>query len=355
MVIFGAGASYDSSPTYPPGQGPPGSGAQHDDFYRPPLAKDLFANRPLFINALNHFSQCKTILYRLRDPEVIRGNVSVESLLQEIEREADTYPRGKQELAAVRCYLQRAIAECEIHWRSATQRITNYLSLLREIERTHNDDQPVCLVTFNYDTLLEDALYDLGQGIARMEDYTDRSRLFRVFKLHGSVNWGQQIDTRLPSGLNSTNPATVLQYLIETAAQLQVSDRFVLCPPADMGLVDRQPVFPAIAIPVQEKQVFQCPRQMVDDLRGLLPQISKIIMIGWRGMEEHFLRLLSENVRRRVFLSIVAGNRDEAEKIRININRSLVNVPPSSTAEHTGFTQFIRTRRAEQILRASVG
>ena len=41
MVIFGAGASYDSSPTYSIGMAPPGAGEQSRDnaYYRPPLAK----------------------------------------------------------------------------------------------------------------------------------------------------------------------------------------------------------------------------------------------------------------------------------------------------------------------------
>jgi hypothetical protein len=54
MVIFGAGASYDSSASYGIGAGPPGATGidAANEYYRLPLAKDLFANRPLFIEAI---------------------------------------------------------------------------------------------------------------------------------------------------------------------------------------------------------------------------------------------------------------------------------------------------------------
>jgi hypothetical protein len=352
MVIFGAGASFDSSPTYTPGIVPPGASPtdHHNDFNRPPLAKDLFANRPLFIDALEAFPQCKPIVPRLRAPAVISGQMSIETLLQEIEEEAKTYTRGTQELAAVRCYLQRAISQCEMNWRSTTRGITNYLTLLREIERTHRGDEPVCLVTFNYDTLLEAALEHLGLMVRSMEDYIDRLALFRVFKLHGSVNWAQEVLIQLPGNIYLDHPHLVLRHLIENAAGLPISNRFVLCDPGNMGVANGGPAFPAIAIPLEKKQSFQCPQHMIDQLTAALPHVTKILTIGWRASEAHFLELLKRDLKRGVFLSIVAGNQTEAENIRVRIHEVLLNNPPSSTAEPTGFTEFIRSRRAESIL-----
>jgi SIR2-like domain len=352
MVIFGAGASFDSSPTYTPGMVPPGATPtdQHNDFNRPPLAKDLFANRPLFIDALEAFPQCKTIVHRLRAPAVISGQMSIETLLQEIEEEAKTYARGPQELAAVRCYLQRAISQCEMNWRNTTRGITNYLALLREIERTHRGDEPVCLVTFNYDTLLEAALEQLGLMVRSMEDYIDRLALFRVFKLHGSINWAQEVFIQLPGNIHLDHPPLVLRHLIENAAGLPISNRFVLCDPGSMGVANGRPVFPAIAIPLEKKQGFQCPQDMVDRLTAVLPHVTKILVIGWRASEARFLDLLKRHLNRGVYLCVVAGNQAEAEKIKVRIHEVLLNNPPSSTSDHTGFTEFIRSRRAEGIL-----
>src|SRR5260370_475202 len=63
MVIFGAGASFDSCPTYLPGAQVPMSGdqARLNKLYRPPLANELFENRPLFAEAIDRFPECRTI------------------------------------------------------------------------------------------------------------------------------------------------------------------------------------------------------------------------------------------------------------------------------------------------------
>lgn len=360
MVIFGACASFDSSPTYTLGAVPPGatSGDAHNAYHRPPLAKELFANRPLFIRAIDWFPQCKTIVSRLRTPAVVSGERSIEALLQEIEEEAKTYRRGSQEIAAVRCCLQRAIAECQDGWRLATRGITNYLTLLREIERTHKVAEPVCLVTFNYDTLLEDALESLGYKIERMEDSTDRLTPFRVFKLHGSVNWAQVVENKIPANLNPHAPLSILGHLIEHAAELHISNEFVLCNPATMGVADGRPVFPAIAIPVEKKDKFACPQALIDRLVDDLPAVSKILVIGWRATEAHFLGLLKQTLRPGVQVHIVAGRpqvagmgNPQGEATRVNICRALLNNPPQSpTIEPGGFTDFLDCDSARSFL-----
>ena len=356
MVILGAGASFDSSPTYTLGMAPPGTSQtdRDNDYHRLPLAKDLFANRPLFIEAINAFPQCKTIVSRLRDPAVTSGHASIETRLQEIEEEAKTYDRGRQELAAVRCYLQIAISRCESRWRNVTSGITNHLSLLREIERLNKADHPVCLVTFNYDTLLEGALADLGLGIKEMDDYTRRPTLFRLFKLHGSVDWGRRVEVAFPANLNPGNSHAALKYLVEHGSEGKITNHFSRCDPSTMrppGEPDTPALFPAIAIPVEKKQVYECPEYMVDDLNKLLPQVTKIIVVGWRARETHFLDLLKQHLKRGVYLTVVAEGQKEADDIRVRINRALPNNQPSSNAETAaGFTIFMRSGRLQAIL-----
>jgi hypothetical protein len=354
MVIFGAGASFDSSPTYTPGIIPPafGEGDHGNDHNRPPLAKDLFANRPLFIDAIDAFPQCKTIVPRLRDPEVTEGHASIETRLQEIELESRTYPRGLLELAAVQCYLQRSISECQRRWQTITRGITNYLQLLREIERAHDGNEPVCLVTFNYDTLLEYSLREFQGNFNSVRDYISGTKPFRVFKPHGSVNWAQEVDIDLPRNFSLGSPLGVLQYLIDSVAELRISDRYVLCDPSSMGVADGRPVFPAIAIPVERKQVFQCPKYMLEELVALLPHVDKVMMIGWRATEEHFLDLLKQHLHRGVRMSIVAGDQGDASEVRVRILRTLINNQPICDAESAaGFTMYLRSGRAQEVLK----
>jgi SIR2-like domain len=356
MVIFGAGASYDSSPTYTPGMVPPThSGDSANNFFRLPLAKDLFENRPLFMDAIDAFPPCRSIVPRLRDPAVMSGQKSIEAILQRLEEESQTYPRGQQELLAVRCYLHRAIFDCQEHWRGVTRRITNYLSLLREIEIANKDRHPVCLVTFNYDTLLEDALEDLGLRITTMDDYFAHP-FFRLFKLHGSVNWAQPVNIQIRTNPASINAPLILRELLDRFTELDITGSLVLCNPASMGIVDRGPVFPAIAVPVQKKAQFACPGAFLDRLVELLPHVCKILIVGWRATEDHFLQLLRTHLRPGVKLYTVAATDMEA----VNINRKMMDAMPGKFSEGdckadpspTGFTEFMRNLRVTPFLQS---
>jgi hypothetical protein len=348
MVIFGAGASFDSSPTYPPGKVSPdlSGGDYSNNYHRPPLAKDLFEDRPIFRLALDAFPQCKSIVARLRDPAVTSGEKSIETVLRHLEDEALAYPRGQQELLAVRCYLQRAIYNSQKEWRTFTRRITNYLSLLREIERNNKGGNPVCLLTFNYDTLLEDGLQDLGFEIRQMNDYTVGQRAFRLFKIHGSINWGQVV---MRAGADVRYPQVALSQMIDRFTELEITDTYHVCDPDSMGFYGGMPMFPAIAIPVEKKNEFVCPPTMLNQLVKLLPLVDKILSIGWRGTEEHFLQLLRTHLMQGVKLYTVAGTPMEA----VNINRKMVETLSGKLSEAdcqadpqpTGFTEFMRSLR----------
>jgi hypothetical protein len=57
LVIFGAGASYDSVAHLPLS----GSGDRILNSERPPLANQLFENRPIFVKAMKRFPDCKSL------------------------------------------------------------------------------------------------------------------------------------------------------------------------------------------------------------------------------------------------------------------------------------------------------
>ncbi len=73
MVSFGAGASYDSSPHYPAGLPGPA--------HRPPLANELFTDRPEFEQALTTYSELHEIVPRLLP---LTGDWSLESVLERL-------------------------------------------------------------------------------------------------------------------------------------------------------------------------------------------------------------------------------------------------------------------------------
>jgi hypothetical protein len=302
MVIFGAGASFDSAPTYPPGAGDIYPHDPRNRHHRPPLANELFQNRPLFAEAILRLPECQPIVPRLRS---LKGE-SLEAALQDLQAKATDYPRGLQQLAAVRYYLQYILWECGTKWRDVAMGVTNYKTLLDQIERANRKNEPVCLVTFNYDTLLEDALGDFGLPIEAFPDYTKRHPCYRVFKVHGSVNWARIIENEI----QSQNPAhawSVTHEWIRRAAELRITDNYTLSTGCPTAVVGGRSAFPAIAIPVEKEKNFECPPNLIEELSALLPQITKALVIGWRATEEHFLNLLKTHLKPGVRLHVVAG------------------------------------------------
>jgi hypothetical protein len=146
MVIFGAGASYDSFPSSPA----PAPTASTDFGERSPLASQLFADRGDFRNIARKYPKCLPLITDL-EPRRCEG-VSVEEFLEAYKAQADAEARSQ--LWAIRYYLQAVIQRCESGWDMRTRGASNYSSLFNPVRRSGH----VCLVTFNYDTLLEQSL-----------------------------------------------------------------------------------------------------------------------------------------------------------------------------------------------------
>ena len=138
LVIFGAGASYDSAPSYPlhlyPSLGE-----------RPPLANQLF-DRSLFAEALKGFHECQPLVTRLRAP---RQGQTIEELLLEFQEQASVDPRRHTQLAAIRYYLHYVLQKIDTDWETKHKGVTNYKTLLDDIEHWRlKSNQKVCIVTF---------------------------------------------------------------------------------------------------------------------------------------------------------------------------------------------------------------
>lgn len=141
MVIFGAGASYDSAPSLP-----------LYDIRRPPLADELFSDRPYFRLASQQFQECQNILPFL---ETRTGTESVEDVLARLQDEPT--PRRLRHILAVKHYIRQVIYDCEHRWLDAAYGVTTHRALFDRIETHRNRYKGVSFVTFNYDTFIERA------------------------------------------------------------------------------------------------------------------------------------------------------------------------------------------------------
>jgi hypothetical protein len=161
LVIFGAGASYDSVLHLPPPL--PGDIRATNaklialyglyEQFRPPLANQLFDDRSLFVEVMQNYAAFKPLV------NLLRGDIQVESRLAKFEEEAETYPTRKGQLAAIRYYLHEMLWKCQDNWRQQHRGITNYVTFVDAIDRwRHENNEQVCFVTFNYETMLEESL-----------------------------------------------------------------------------------------------------------------------------------------------------------------------------------------------------
>jgi SIR2-like domain len=334
LIVFGAGASYDSVPSLPP--------REHLSQDRPPLADELFATRPEFKRMMARFPRIQPII-----PYLQASGSSVERELERLQTEAEGYPEGGSQLAAVRYYLHYMLWELEARWSNVAQGVTNYKTLLDQIQRWQHPKK-VCLATFNYDRMLEDALPSVGIKIQNLTDYIG-SEHFKLIKLHGSVNWTREI-YNIPLVLTQ-DPLMAANQVIELAPKLPIStDYRIVTLPLQTKLGGA--LFPALAIPVEKKSSFECPEQHLDALRQYVKQVSKLLIIGWRGMEEHFLNLLRENLSGSISVMLVNGKADDAKHTLARLQKAEIELDPvPADPLKVGFSDFIVQRIGESFLK----
>lgn len=342
MVVFGAGASYDSSPTYPPGSPNPYLFDMED---RLPLADQLFDDRPNFREALRRFPTCKPIVTPLRHR---KDGIAFERELQRLQAEADQFPKRYMHLAAVRYYLQYMLRECERRWEdNVTQGVTNQVTLLDQIDLWRTVyGQDVCLVTFNYDTMLESALLTVGVKIQNISDYVASNR-YKLIKLHGSVNWGRCV--RVPDLFSAIDPWDIVNTLIYGADKLQVTDEYFVVEQTPIHEFNGSVLFPALALPVESKLNFECPEEHIAALHAAIPKVDKLMVIGWRAAEIPFLELLAQNLRGPIWGLVVAGNKEAANETADRLKTA--GVAGDYKLSEGGFTDFVRNREAADFLR----
>jgi hypothetical protein len=338
LVIFGAGASFDSVKHRPPASRKTGGQVMQNwlplavptpvadyEVFRPPLANQLFDDRLNFVHVMQRYPACKPLV------NLLRGQVQVEQQLARFEKEASTFPPRRRQLAAITYYIRDVISECQNSWHSQHRGITNYLTFLDVVERWRYETvDEVCIVTFNYDTMIEQSLTELyGWVFTGLSSYLSYDR-YSLIKLHGSVDWGRELNTVHGNG-------TAGEIIDGAINSLAISDRFRM-------LRDFPHGFPALAIPIEKKSDFACPVEHIQALAVAIRKVTKIITIGWRATEQHFLDMLKKRLTGLtddVDLMVVSG---DDEGVRQTVSNLAIG-PPDTKRKRAlrtdGFTGLI--------------
>jgi hypothetical protein len=147
----------------------------------------------------------------------------------------------------------------------------------------------------------------------------------------------------------NTAPWARPEEVISQIARLSISDSYVV---AEKQPHQGPPLFPAIAIPVSEKSTFECPRSHLGELERLIPKVTKILTIGWRGAEKHFLDMLSKGLAnsRGVKIVTVAGTPSDAQATAAIMQA--LHFPVAIVGSFAGFSASLAERRFDLMLSA---
>jgi hypothetical protein len=294
---------------------------------------------------MSRFEKCKPIIPYLQN---LRPGQTVERVLERLQAEADKRSETAKQLAAVKYYLQFMLSACEQKWNEEAKGITNYLTLLDQIAQWRKPGERVCLVTFNYDTMLDNVMPTVGVNISKMTDYVGHET-YKLIKIHGSINWGREVDTPLD---NVDNNWLCAYQIIDRFPEIEISRRYCMVTDRPVSAGGRIPVYPAIAIPVETKTetYFECPDDHMAALKAFLPDVKKVLIIGWRGMEAHFMKILKEHLKTSVAVPtmVVSSSKESAIEIGQRL-RSEISI--EITPAESGFSDFISDLGGENFLK----
>ena len=111
---------------------------------------------------------------------------------------------------------------------------------------------------------------------------------------------------------------------------------------------------PALAVPMEGKTEFECPDEQIAALKGDLPKVTHVLIVGWRAAEPHAVKLLDgsgpqEGLMPGYSLGVVSGSPEGAEQVVLNLDQ-VGRKGRLTFVEPGGFSTFIEnlgTRMAD--------
>ena len=264
-----------------------------------PLAKDLVDER--FNQFAAEVRWSRPIIAALRRSVARDATAwSLERELAELTSASTNSVEQRMQLIAFRFYLHRLVAGVTRDWQGQDRYagFNYYGELLSTFYAWHqaHDHAPVRLVSFNYDTLLDSAVEDFFPDW-KLTDFAAyiRQKDFRLIKPHGSINWWLEFLT-VPNEERTSRSGTnvMIEAAMAAAASgdLDLEEEFAMRVPELDGMVESKVDVPALAVPIADKAGFECPTPFIEDLGSELPNVSHVVLMGWRAAEQHFVRLL---------------------------------------------------------------
>jgi hypothetical protein len=343
LTIFGAGASYDSVDLSVVNS--VRNNVNAGISFRPPLANQLFDERREFVSAMNRYPQMSMLVPRLRRASNGKDGRTIEETLRNIQAEAEVYPQRKSHLLALEFYLADVLETPVNEWIESVGRATNYAELLDQLAGI-SLGSALLFVSFNYDRMLESAISDVL--MRRIQDDLGQylSNDLALIKPHGSVDWVQL----LPRENSYPIQGYGISDIIEHAESWNFHEGEIII--RRSGMSNSQfytaPWHPAVAIPLDRGKTFVCPPEHIQRLCTDLESVSRILVIGWRATEQHFIDMLAQRLPRDRPLSLcIVDKKEGAVTAHRNLEQALGKIISFRPVElyKEGFSDFVREAR----------
>ena len=220
-----------------------------------------------------------------------------------------------------------------------------YIKFLNKIQRhlAANNKERISLVSFNYDTILDDFIVDIFQEpYKKMSDYINwEERNIMLFKPHGSCNWGWRLRRdRIRDALQTTIASKLYEGKIEPwqiyfnligdigeviaenswgheySMDKNSRGRFTI----NKNLIEHitgnvnDVYLPALLLPYRDKDEMIMPYDHFNALTHLgISKIEELYLIGWKGNENLFNRELRKHANMIKKIVIVNPNPEEVK------------------------------------------
>lgn len=348
MVIFGAGASFGSLAGNGAYANAGGEGGDVSRVRRPPLTKSLFSAE--LSGYANKYPASRPVIVLLREHMAANPDALIEDAIGRFSEAASADPERARHMLALRFYLSELIATETQQWWDRLNGFTHYADLLARLGQWRSSSgEPIVLVTFNYDELLDHSLEAQAGNwqLTGFDSYVTRDD-WRLYKLHGSVGWSRALPRPDGTSLNA-GPAE----LILRANELDL-DTGTLRPEPWERLKDqmsREAVYvPGIAVPTDRKDTFECLPEHVQRFVTEVQRVDRVLTIGWRATERHVREMLSEHLRPGYQLAICDVTDEDAQTIIANLGLAGKKAAGGARRLTHGFTGLIAGDELERWL-----
>lgn len=358
LFVFGAGASAHCV-----------GGSRKTEFekdeLRPPLGNELFASK--LCKVYGKYEGVNLSLNGLQ-----HDKVNVEEYLEEEWKEVQEH--GNQAVMSrhinIQFYLQELLMEVSMHVCNEYDDDNLYAKLTDKLQKINARDSKrhFSFVSFNQDTILEYFLSKyFRQTLTNIDAYIDVNESpFCVFKPHGSWNWGWKFPDRIANRQKYLFDKNVnfFKLYFETLGNhidmvdwngwgiekmLNVYHKGKLnIDKSKLALFDENCIgdyYLAILLPYRDKDEFTMPLKHFKNMQRYFSTVETLIIIGWKGNEDAFNRLLLKHAQR-IRKVVIA---DPNPKIVENNVKELLLKPNIKKVVYENFKDFVENGLDKEI------